>query len=119
MRSLLSSLRRPRRPPNRNLTHKPTHSRLFSHQPPPPQASSSQRATKILSRLPPSLQKYTTRLRAAPLSHVLAFLILHELTAIIPLLSLFGIFHYTTFSPSSPFLEKYYGGYISEGAARF
>ncbi|KAK3684999.1 hypothetical protein B0T22DRAFT_537420 [Podospora appendiculata] len=76
------------------------------------------RAERILSRLPPSLQKYTSRLRDAPVSHVVAFLILHEITAVVPLLGLFGVFHYTNFVPIGYTLE-HYGGYVREGVGRF
>ncbi|KAK7741022.1 hypothetical protein SLS53_005086 [Cytospora paraplurivora] len=64
------------------------------------------------------MQKYTTRLRNAPLSHVVAFLILHELTAVVPLLGLFGLFHYTEYVPLGYMLE-HYGGYVQEGTSRF
>ncbi|KAK1761018.1 hypothetical protein QBC47DRAFT_368838 [Echria macrotheca] len=138
MRRLISTLlRRPRRPPSppnlstttRTTTTtlpKPRRRHLSSSpnpQPPQPQptsSASSERASKILSRLPPSLQKYTHRLRTAPLSHILAFLVLHELTAIVPLVSLFALFHYTTLSsPALGVVERYLSGYIAEGAARF
>ncbi|KAK0626406.1 hypothetical protein B0T14DRAFT_390630, partial [Immersiella caudata] len=75
------------------------------------------RAQRILSRLPPSLQKYTSRLRNAPLSHVVAFLILHEITAVVPLFALFGIFHYTELIPVGYVLKRY-GGWVAEGAGR-
>lgn len=76
------------------------------------------RADRILSRLPASMQKYTTRLRNAPVSHVVAFLILHEMTAVVPLLGLFGLFHYTDYVPLGYMLE-HYGGYVQDGTARF
>lgn len=37
----------------------------------------------------------------APATHVIAFLILHELTAIIPLAGLVAIFHYTQWIPAA------------------
>ncbi|KAK3327603.1 hypothetical protein B0T19DRAFT_441568 [Cercophora scortea] len=76
------------------------------------------RAERILSRLPASLQKYTIQLRDAPVSHVVAFLILHEITAVVPLFGLFGVFHYTDFVPIGYMLENY-GGYVREGVGRF
>lgn len=76
------------------------------------------RADRILSRLPASMQKYTTRLRSAPLSHVVAFLILHEITAAVPLLGLFGLFHYTDYVPLGYMMDNY-GGYVRDGTARF
>jgi hypothetical protein len=44
--------------------------------------------------VPRSFRRYTTPLLAAPLSHTTAFLILHEITAILPLFGLAGAFHY-------------------------
>lgn len=76
------------------------------------------RADKILSRLPARMQKYTTRLRGAPVSHVVAFLILHELTAVVPLVALFGVFHYTDYVPLG-YMMANYGGYVREGVGRF
>ncbi|KAJ6438264.1 mitochondrial seryl-tRNA synthetase [Purpureocillium lavendulum] len=80
-----------------------------------PQAS---RIDRITSRLPKRLQKYTTGLRNAPLSHVVSFLILHELTAIVPLVALFALFHYTTYVPIS-YMTENFGDYVSGGIARF
>ncbi|KAJ4388693.1 hypothetical protein N0V93_006152 [Gnomoniopsis smithogilvyi] len=76
------------------------------------------RADKILSRLPRSLQKHTTRLRGAPISHVVAFLILHEITAVIPIFALFGLFHYTDYVPLGYMMDNY-GGSVKEGVGRF
>lgn len=53
--------------------------------------------------MPSFLRPYAQRLRAAPLSHVTAFLVLHEATAVAPLLAVFGALHY--------------GGVIPEGWA--
>jgi len=76
------------------------------------------RADRILSRLPKSMQKYTARLKNAPVSHLVAFLILHEITAVVPLLGLFGLFHYTNFVPID-YMLRHYGGYVGEGICRF
>lgn len=76
------------------------------------------RASKILSKLPAPLQRYTTRLRSAPLSHVVAFLILHEITAIVPVLGLFGLFHYTAFAPAD-YITEHWGGYVGDGVRKF
>ena len=83
-----------------------------------PSSTPTSRAERILSRLPRPLQRYTARLRSAPISHVVSFLILHEITAVVPLLGLFGIFHYTDFVPVS-YVVEHYGGYVSEGTRRF
>lgn len=47
----------------------------------------------ILKRVPRFLRPYTTRFIGAPVSHVTAFLILHELTAIVPLVGFWYLFH--------------------------
>jgi hypothetical protein len=64
------------------------------------------------------MQKYTRRLQNAPVSHVVAFLILHELTAIVPVLGLFGLFHYTNYVPIDYMLGNY-GSYVGDGVRRF
>ncbi|KAL1865591.1 hypothetical protein VTK73DRAFT_5182 [Phialemonium thermophilum] len=86
--------------------------------PQPEQKDPASRASRIISRLPPSLVKYGERLRGAPVSHVVAFLLLHEFTAVIPLLGLFGVFHYTEYAPVG-YVTEHYGGYLADGARRF
>ena len=49
--------------------------------------------------LPKALQKYASHFRDRPLSHITSFLILHELTAIVPLGGLFLFFHETRWTP--------------------
>ncbi|UNI18610.1 hypothetical protein JDV02_004865 [Purpureocillium takamizusanense] len=80
-----------------------------------PQAS---RVDRITSKLPKRLQKYTAGLRNAPVSHIVSFLILHELTAILPLVALFALFHYTTYVPIS-YMTEHFGEYVQGGIARF
>ena len=68
------------------------------------------------------MQKYTRRLKDAPVSHVFAFLVLHELTAIVPLLGLFGLFHYAAGSGRLvplDYMMEHYGGQVAEGVRRF
>ncbi|KAH3678437.1 hypothetical protein WICMUC_001454 [Wickerhamomyces mucosus] len=55
---------------------------------------------KIISKLPKSLQKYGHRLINAPISHITSFLILHELTAVVPFLGLWYFFHHFQFLPA-------------------
>ncbi|EQL02626.1 putative protein family FLILHELTA [Ophiocordyceps sinensis CO18] len=81
-------------------------------------ASQASRIDRITSKLPRRLQKYTTGLRNAPGSHVVSFLILHELTAIVPLVVLFAIFHYATFMPVS-YVTEHFGENIRSGITRF
>lgn len=52
----------------------------------------------ILKRVPKFLQKYCIRFIDAPFSHVTAFLILHELTAIVPLVGIWWVLHKYNFS---------------------
>jgi hypothetical protein len=52
------------------------------------------------------------------LTHVVAFLTLHEITAVVPLLGLFGLFHYTDFVPIG-YMTEHYGAYVKEGLRRF
>lgn len=73
------------------------------------------RLTRLTSRLPRFLQRYTTPLISAPLTHISAFLLLHELTAIVPLFALAGIFHYTQWLP--PYISE--GKWISNGVEMF
>ncbi|KAE9970488.1 hypothetical protein EG328_002683 [Venturia inaequalis] len=46
--------------------------------------------------VPKFLHRYTIPLSTAPLSHITSFLLLHEITAILPLFALFATFHYTS-----------------------
>lgn len=48
---------------------------------------------KILRHVPRFLRPYTTQFIYAPVSHVTAFLILHELTAIVPLVGIWYVLH--------------------------
>ncbi|KAI7779261.1 hypothetical protein LA080_001024 [Diaporthe eres] len=97
-----------------------------SPSPSPPSAETAaankqqSRADRILSRLPRRMQGYAGRLRSAPLSHAVAFLVLHELTAVVPLLGLFGLFHYGGASAAPiGYMMEHYGAYVRDGTARF
>ncbi|EXF81417.1 hypothetical protein CFIO01_01079 [Colletotrichum fioriniae PJ7] len=85
-----------------------------TNSPPSSSSSSSRAADRILDRVPLRFQKYTTGLRKAPVSHVVAFLILHEITALVPLLGLFGFFHYTNFLPLE-YVTGHWAGYVRDG----
>lgn len=65
----------------------------------PPSSTTRTRLTRLLDRTPKFLHPYTSALRTAPLSHIISFLILHELTAIIPLIGLSVGFHYSNWTP--------------------
>ncbi|KAI5461536.1 hypothetical protein BGZ63DRAFT_386058 [Mariannaea sp. PMI_226] len=82
------------------------------------ESSQASRIDRITAKLPRRLQKYPNGLRNAPVSHIVSFLILHELTAIVPLLGLFGLFHYTNYIPVS-YMTQHFGGYVEEGVGRF
>lgn len=62
-------------------------------------ADAASKVDRVSSRLPKFLRSYIDPLRNAPVSHISAFLILHELTAVLPLFGLFGLFHYTNWLP--------------------
>lgn len=47
----------------------------------------------ILKRIPRILRPYTTQFIGAPVSHVTAFIVLHELTAIVPLIGIWYVLH--------------------------
>lgn len=80
--------------------------------------SPSTRIDRLTAKLPRRLQKYTSRLRDAPVSHVVSFLLLHEITAIVPLFALFGVFHYTDWVPVG-WMTDHFGDYVQKGVARF
>ncbi|PFH60089.1 hypothetical protein XA68_11477 [Ophiocordyceps unilateralis] len=79
--------------------------------------SSTSRIDRLASKLPARWQKHATRLRNAPVSHVAAFLILHEITAVVPLLALFALFHYTAVVPVE-WVAGRFAAYTDEGVAR-
>ncbi|KJZ74010.1 hypothetical protein HIM_06678 [Hirsutella minnesotensis 3608] len=81
-------------------------------------ASQASRIDRITARLPKRLQKYTSRLRNAPVSHIVSFLILHEITAIVPVVAFFALFHYTTVIPVS-WVTSHFGEYIESGVTKF
>lgn len=60
---------------------------------------SRSRLRRLNDCLPPFLQTYTTPLLGAPGTHITSFLILHEITAIVPLFGLVAAFHYGNWLP--------------------
>ncbi|KAK1983962.1 hypothetical protein LZ30DRAFT_712753 [Colletotrichum cereale] len=100
---------RPRQPPTTRTAF-----RNSSTNSPPSSSSTSRAAQRLLDRVPLRFQKYTTGLRKAPLSHIIAFLVLHEITAVVPLLGLFGLFHYTDFLPLE-YVTGHWAGYVRDG----
>ncbi|KAL9471286.1 hypothetical protein ACSS6W_009227 [Trichoderma asperelloides] len=76
------------------------------------------RLDRLTSKLPKRLQKYTNGLRNAPVSHVVSFMILHEITAIVPLIGLFSLFHYTNYIPIS-YVTDHFGESVQGGVERY
>lgn len=112
--SALGARLRPIRPQQRYNSSRPSHSHSQPSQPTPSQA----RITKLLNRLPRFLQPYTSGLRNAPFTHVSAFLILHEITAMVPLIILGMGFHYSGWLPGGLDEEKVLG-YMNQFGSYF
>lgn len=78
------------------------------------------RLRQFNDRLPRFLRTFTTPLLGAPVTHVTSFLILHEMTAVLPLFGLVGAFHYGNWMPDlSSSSTTGEGNAFDEGAARF
>ncbi|KAH8664193.1 hypothetical protein BX600DRAFT_294545 [Xylariales sp. PMI_506] len=87
---------------------------------PPPSGDPSSQASRldrILQRtlrfVPRRFHNTLRNLRAAPASHVVAFLVLHEVTAVAPIVGLFAFFHYRgivpvdyVFGPWAPYIQE-------------
>ncbi|KAL4801627.1 hypothetical protein BDV18DRAFT_74519 [Aspergillus unguis] len=92
-------------------------SRRHFSTPPNPSSHSKgvqSRLRRFNDRLPSFLRAYTTPLFGAPAIHVTSFLILHEITAIVPLFGLVAAFHYGNWLPD---FTSYSG--FEEGTRRF
>ncbi|XP_014550847.1 hypothetical protein COCVIDRAFT_114398 [Bipolaris victoriae FI3] len=99
-----------------HYTRNPTLRRYATDPVSPITAPTSQsRIDRFNRRLPKFLHKYTNALGNAPVTHITSFLILHELTAVIPLFGLAGYFHYTHWLP--PWIAE--GAWIASGVERF
>lgn len=73
------------------------------------------RLNRLLDRVPRFMRPYTSALQAAPISHIASFLVLHELTAIIPLIGLGLGFHYSGWLPEG----WTQGKWLSDGLRKF
>ena len=80
-----------------------------------PSPSQSQRAERILRKCPKFLRPTISALFQAPVTHVTAFLLLHEVTAIVPLFGLVGAFHYFHWLP--PYFAE--GAWVLTGVEKF
>jgi hypothetical protein len=111
-KSLLRATARPRPQCTRNPAL-----RRYATEPvtPTPAPTSQPRIEQFNRQLPRFLHKYTNALGNAPVTHITSFLILHELTAVIPLFGLAGYFHYTHWLP--PWIAE--GAWIASGVERF
>ncbi|KAI9654930.1 MAG: hypothetical protein M1821_005683 [Bathelium mastoideum] len=89
--------------------------RFQSTNPHDPTKTPQSRLDRTISRLPHFLQRYITPIRHAPLSHVTSFLLLHEITAVVPLVGLVAFFHYTNWLP--PYFAE--GKWVHEGMDKF
>ncbi|KAK4995941.1 hypothetical protein LTR66_004335 [Elasticomyces elasticus] len=112
-RSSLHPLRSTPRSPLGRLPSRPISTP--SPPPPPPPPPPASRISRINARLPRFLQRYTEPLRNAPISHITAFLLLHELTAVLPLFGLAAAFHYTNWLP--PYISE--GQWVAYGVEKF
>ncbi|KAF2769804.1 hypothetical protein EJ03DRAFT_361981 [Teratosphaeria nubilosa] len=81
----------------------------------PPRRQHSTRISRLEARLPTFLHRFTTSLRDAPVSHITSFLVLHEITAIVPLFGLAAFFHYTEYLP--PYVSE--GDWVRDSVGRF
>ncbi|EON62975.1 hypothetical protein W97_02201 [Coniosporium apollinis CBS 100218] len=86
---------------------------LNAAKPEPSKAHS--RLDRTVSRTPRFLRSYLEKLRSAPLTHITAFLLLHELTAVVPLIGLAATFHYTRWLP--PYISE--GAWVQAGVEKF
>ncbi|EXJ91582.1 hypothetical protein A1O3_00130 [Capronia epimyces CBS 606.96] len=79
------------------------------------QAAVRSRFDRLIERTPRFLRPTVAGLRQAPVTHVTAFIILHELTAVVPLLALAGGFHYWGWLP--PYFTE--AAWVSAGVEKF
>lgn len=79
------------------------------------QAAARNRFNRLINRTPRFLKPTLTGLRDAPVSHITAFFILHEITAVVPLFGLAGAFHYWHWLP--PYFAE--GAWVSAGVEKF
>ncbi|KAI2621796.1 hypothetical protein GGR54DRAFT_81721 [Hypoxylon sp. NC1633] len=113
-----------RRPQSRFQSTKPP-SPSSTPNPPPssnPAARQTRRLDTILARasrwVPSRLHPYLARLRSAPVSHVAAFLLLHEATAILPLFGLAYFFHSMDWVPTA-WVFGPWAAWAEEGLRRY
>lgn len=89
--------------------------RRFFSSPDPSSQKVQARFARVSARLPKFLQRYTNPLIDAPVIHIVSFLVLHEITAVVPLVALFATFHYTSWMPA--FFSQ--GKWFNDGVQKF
>ncbi|KAI1169344.1 hypothetical protein F5B18DRAFT_19720 [Nemania serpens] len=107
---------------SRTLTRtRAPNSRLYSTPPPSPPKSHA-RLSRILTSasrfLPSRLRASLSALRSAPLSHVGAFLLLHEATAVLPIFGLTYAFHALDWAPTGWVLGPW-AAWAEDGLRRY
>jgi hypothetical protein len=80
--------------------------------------STHARLRRFNDRLPTFLRRYTTPLLSAPVTNVTSFLILHELTAVVPLFLLVGAFHYGGWLPTTFIKQEDHNGAEGESGEK-
>jgi hypothetical protein len=93
----------------------PTLTRRFASQQTSNRSPQSSTYQRLVARTPRFLRPTLTALHNAPVAHITAFLILHEITAIIPLFGLAGAFHYYNWLP--PYFAE--GAWVTAGVQKF
>lgn len=89
--------------------------RTATSPPQPAPTPNSARIERVLRRCPKFLRPSLSALYNAPVTHITAFLILHEVTAVVPLFGLAGAFHYFQWLP--PYFAE--GAWVLAGVERF
>ena len=57
------------------------------------------RVAKLLNKVPPFFRSYVSKFARAPAANTFSLLLLHEVTAVIPLFGLLYLFHYSDWTP--------------------
>lgn len=73
--------------------------RMINTQPTAPVNSAHTMHDRILAKFPRFLRPYAMRFATAPFLHVTAFLILHEISAIVPLIGIWYLIHHYGWNP--------------------
>lgn len=93
-----------------------TTKRLIQSSKPPQTSTTTSRFDRFISRTPTAfLRTRLLALKSAPLTTITSFLILHEITAVVPLFALAGFFHYYKWLP--PFFAE--GEWVLKGVTLF